>query len=118
MKKFCWVFLLLLVAGCASQEKYAQMLSNYVGFDEEELISRMGPPDSVYELNKSTKYLTYKRAQNYYNPPSATTHFWGNTAYTDFHGGYEQRLWCNTTFTMKSGRVTDYRFEGNNCLAK
>ena len=117
MKKLLLVFILIL-AGCASQEKYTQMLSNYVGENEEELISRMGPPDSVYQLNEQTKYLTYKREHSYYNPPSATTHFWGNTAYTDFHGGYEQKLWCNTTFTLKKGFVYDYRFEGNNCVAK
>ncbi len=118
MKKFCCLLLSVLVAGCATQEKYAQMLNNYVGFSEEELVSRMGPPDNVYELNKNTKYLTYKREYRYYNPPSATTHFWGNTAYTDFHGGYEQKLWCNTTFTLKNRVVENYRFEGNNCVAK
>ncbi len=118
MKKVFLLFVVVFLSGCATQEKYAQMLSNYVGLSEEDLISRMGPPDSFYELNQQTKYLTYKRERNYYNPPSATTHFWGNSAYTDFYGGYEEKLWCNTTFTLKNRIITDYRFEGNNCLAK
>ncbi|MBR1648873.1 MAG: hypothetical protein IJ689_04670 [Alphaproteobacteria bacterium] len=118
MKKAFFILCLAgLLSGCATQAKYAMLLNNTLGLSEEDLINRFGPPDSVYELNSTTKYLTYKRSSVFYNPPSATTQFYGNTAYTQYYGGYQQNVWCNTTFTIKSQTVSDYRFEGNDCVA-
>ena len=83
----------------------------------------MGLPDSFYESGES-KYLTYIKSRTTVIPgraPTYRTQIIGNTAYTRRYGGTANYNWqrsCKTAFTIVGSKVTDYRYEGNNCTAK
>lgn len=112
--------LLLLVAGCATAERYQAMLENWVGAEERELIAAWGPPDSVYE-GQDARYLTWNsQYQNYMpgSPPRYETRVVGDRVYTVPYGGTPGHLFtsrCKTTFTLVDARVTGWRTEGNAC---
>ena len=106
-----------ILSGCATQEKYIQQLQLYVGMSEEDLVSHMGPPNTVYSLNKNTKYTTYKDIETSYVPASASTSVEDGKVYSRYSGGYELTEWCDTTFTIKKGVVTNFSIKGNNCVA-
>lgn len=114
------LLVLLLLAACASAEKYQAMLQSWVGASERELVAAWGPPDSVYE-GEDARYLTWSvRHTNYMpgTPPYYRTRVVGDRVYTVPYGGtpgyvFDSR--CKTTFTLVEGRVTGWRAEGNAC---
>jgi hypothetical protein len=122
MRKLICVAILLL-AGCATEAKYEAALKSWVGNSESSLVNSWGPPDSVYE-NGGTKYLTYQKSRSGYIPgttPTYQTQIIGNTAYTNSYGGssgYSYNQNCKTTFTISGGRITNWRWEGNNCRSQ
>lgn len=117
MRKYLFLLFIPVLAGCATEAKYRAQLNTYFGYTEKELIDAWGPPDSTYKLNNKTEYFTYNKSRNVYVPATGTTNLYGNTFNTGYYGGYTENLNCKTTFTLENGTVTDYRFEGNDCLA-
>lgn len=118
MKKYLFLLLILTLTGCATEAKYRAKLNTYFGFSAKELIDAWGPPDSTYKLNPQTEYFTYNNSRNVYIPASSTTNVFGNTLTTDYYGGYTENLNCKTTFTLENGTVTDYHFQGNDCVTE
>lgn len=122
MKKISLFWLIVVatatLSGCATQEKYLQRMQLYVGMSEEDLVSHMGPPTSVYSLNKNTKYTTYHDSETSYIPERASTSVNKDGEFhSQYSGGYERTQWCDTTFTIKKGVVTNFSVKGNNCVA-
>lgn len=109
-----------LLAGCATEAKYNEMLDTWMGSQESELISKWGVPSSVYETD-GTKYLTYRYSSTGYvpgTPPSYQTNIIGNTVYTNRVGGTSGMVYqssCDTTFTVKSGKIVHWSWQGNAC---
>ena len=53
MHKLLWVFLILLVlSACHSPRVRRQGDESFIGMDEEELVTTIGPPDSSYEMGR------------------------------------------------------------------
>lgn len=113
----------LFLTSCATTQKYETVLDSWVGSSEEKLVSLWGPPDSVYVISNTKKMLTYSSASNVILPGSAphyTTNYIGNTAYTTSYGGSSPisvDLSCKTSFTVDKGQITQWRWEGNNCVS-
>lgn len=116
------VLLSVIVAGCATEGKYGQMLDTWMGMPESQLLSKWGAPSSAYESG-GVKYLTYSDSASGYMPgtaPSYQSTVVGNTVYTNRVGGtpgFAFNRWCDTTFTVKSGVIVNWSWKGNACKA-
>lgn len=112
----------LLLAGCATEAKYGELLDTWMGATESQLVSQWGVPNSVYESG-GVKYLTYRNSSTGYVPgtaPSYQTNIVGNTIYTNRIGGtpgFVVNRWCDTTFTVRDGRIVHWSWNGNGCRA-
>jgi hypothetical protein len=115
-------FALALSACFPTAEGYQQLVSDWYGSPESELVGKWGVPQATYEAD-GTKFLTYRSTRNVYIPgtaPTLTTTMIGNTAYTNSYGGTSAQnisMRCETTFQVRRGKVTQATFRGNDCLA-
>jgi hypothetical protein len=113
---------MLCLAACATTENYEKVLSSWVGSGEDSLIASWGPPDSSYQSGE-TKYLTYARSNTSYVPGVAptyqTTCSFGICRTTPIGGspGYAVNSNCKTTFTVVGSKITNWRWQGNDCTA-
>lgn len=99
MKKIFLLMFVLLISSCATETKYRKTLHSWEGTPEKEFVSAWGIPDGSYE-NDGKKYLVYKDS---------------NVA--SFNGiaiDYQ----CKTVFTIEKGVMTDWSYEGNNCVSQ
>ena len=114
---------LVMVAGCATTEKYEESLRSWVGSSPDQLISQWGPPDSSFTTGTST-YLTYSQGRTYNVPGVAptyqTTCSFGVCTTNAVGGspGYTINSHCKTTFTVQGNQITSWRWEGNSCKAR
>jgi hypothetical protein len=108
--------------GCATSAGYEKVLNSWMNSTEQDLVAQWGPPDQVYESG-GQKYLTYHRSSQAYLPgvePTYQTTYYGTYATTTPIGGSPPQtinLNCKTTFTITNGKITSWRYEGNNCAA-
>ncbi len=127
MKNLVSLILLLLVActspqGEATERGFMSFLSNFHQLTVAEVIETLGPPFSTSEEN-NIKFLTYKRSR------SATKSNEIIYIYTDQDGNTvtlpipsrtvpeEFIKKCEWTFTVKDGRVWNWSYKGNDCIA-
>lgn len=117
----CICFLLMLSAcATATRENYDVMLNSWVGKSERELVLIWGVPDKQYDLDAGTRLLSYVSRRSVYYPGSypicsgrgSIDPIWGCSDGFTPHISF---LSCETTFTLVSGKVAQWRHEGNNC---
>lgn len=112
----------LLVAGCATQKGYEEILNTWINQPESDLVASWGAPDATYEAG-GDKFLTYSNSRSGYVPavqPNYQTTVIGNTAYTNAIGGvpgHSYMISCKTTFRVRNGAVRSWSHEGNGCRA-
>lgn len=124
-----------LLAACATTEGYRQRTASYLGVHGDTLLVEMGPPVARDRLSDGSEVWTYYREEQHssggYNRPvtRSRTISWRDEdgevhtrteSYTDYV--YEPpRYWtsqCETRFILDAyGVVSDFRFEGNGCVA-
>lgn len=123
MKGLSLLFGILVLAGCATEAKYAQSLQSWIGMDELSLIRAWGPPGATY-MAGGHKFLEYSRSGSMFLPgvaPTYQTNVYGNTAYTNSYGGSPAmniQLSCITTFEIDGNTIIGGTWRGNNCVAK
>jgi hypothetical protein len=110
------------VAGCATTEKFENMLSSWVGANESALIGSWGPPQSSYSLPDGSKVLQYQRSGQVFIPgyATATTTYAGNQAFTNINGMPSMAITqqCMVNWTINpDGRVARWSWQGNACKA-
>lgn len=118
---FVFIFLIALL-GCATQENYRNELKKSIGMSEETLISRIGVPNRIYELNNK-KYLVYIDSNTVYVPGYGQNRYnindYGYTTTASQVGystpGYYANYNCETTFIVESGAIIGFTFKGNAC---
>jgi hypothetical protein len=121
--RYALLFGLVLLAGCATTAGYEQMLNTWMGSTEIDLVRKWGPPLGAYDGGGS-RFLTWESSGQVYVPgtaPSYQTQFIGNTAYTTPVGGspgYTVMKRCRTTFELRNGVVSSWRWDGNACKAR
>lgn len=118
------ILLITLVSGgCATTAKFEENLDSWLGTTEKELVQQWGPPINVYELDSTTKVLTYNFSEDLFIPgssPNYTTTYIGNQAYTQKSGGMPAQFVnynCTVNFTFSDGIISSWRYEGNSCRA-
>ena len=119
------IFILLVfifIAGCATEAKYKTKLNTFLGMSPLDLVRQWGPPQQTYEV-EGHQFLVYQQKETTYmqgSPPSYTTQFIGNTAYTTSYGGSPGmfvNLSCTTTFEIDDSKIVNWSFKGNDCVS-
>jgi len=122
--KTSFIFLvLLLMQGCATHENFVKKYDSWVGKDINQLIVKVGYPDSTYVLpNKNTVYV-YARSR-VYSVPSMPMMGYGYGGY--YYGGYGMfgygsdvvhetcKLYLETD---KKGIIVKWGSSGNHCVS-
>lgn len=118
------VIALAILGGCASEAKYKEVVSSYVGSSEANLVAQWGVPHSTYRADDGTKYLVYRRARTYTvdgTPPTYETRRTGAGTYsTTAVGGTDSVTLtgqCTTTFKVVDGTIRGASYKGNQCTA-
>lgn len=120
---FAVFFITFFLSGCATEAGYQKVLNSWMGSTDVSLIQSWGPPQQSYELSGHT-FLVYSRSSSSYVPgvaPTYQTTFIGNTAYTNTYGGsqgFNVSYSCTTTFEIVSGKIVNWRYQGNNCASR
>jgi hypothetical protein len=104
-----------LITGCATEGNLRKALDDTIGWTENQLVARLGPPDNVYRSDAaneaSAKFITYRRGNSGVVP--GYVNCIGYYCYTMPPQQYVNA--CAVTFSLLDGKVTHYRYEGNAC---
>lgn len=135
MKRLFFVLgAILFLQACATEAKYDKKLQSMVGKTEAQLISEWGAPSAAKILNNGEQVITYTQANDMYVPseyyiynttgaePSETVlyspfmddYYFGPYSQTF---GYEVEEVCQTSFYIKDGIVSGWKWKGNNCVS-
>lgn len=142
MSKLPLVLCAIALVGCATQGKFVAKMNGFVGQSESAVIGMYGPPQSAYTMNDGAKVLQYTRGSRVMLPGATTmqpvtTNTTGNYTlnqgmnqstgrYSAQSTTYVQQqapatplnLWCTVNFTVSpAGTVTNWRADGNHCVA-
>src|SRR5579859_4206971 len=98
--------LCLLLAGCATTEKYEAKLNSWVGADMNALVNSWGYPSSSFSAPDGNTVYVYDSRGSYTTPTSYQTTYQANTltggvdATTVQRGGQTFNYWCTTYFEV------------------
>lgn len=111
-----------LLAACASEARYQEILAGWTGAREAQLVAAWGAPDSFYTAGDETRYLTYRRSRTIIFPGTLPTTkvdpVSGLVTTTPGTRDVPLDYSCKTTFVVVDGRVVDWRYQGNGCTAR
>ena len=114
---------MLLLMGCANSQNYENQLQNWVGVSQETLYESWGMPNSEFYIAPEEKQVTYVKIDNG-AIDDETDPYQNNIVYsaieTPDYGPSDdqnQTYYCQTSFTIVNGEVTDYTFNGDDCVA-
>ena len=121
------ILMLLLLSGCAlkgtgwTSSAYSRDLENYVGQSEMNLYQNWGAPDNVLQISPYSKVVSY--TEYYSSPQGGQVPAYANDFnYSAMWQGYTTEnpndYYCTTSFTIQGGMVTNYSFNGDDCVAK
>ena len=85
MRRFSLILTVILVGACATETRYVDVLNNWLGAEEDELIASWGAPRSVHKVHPVERELTYVRHD------------------------------CETTFIVINGYVRMWKYRGKEC---
>ncbi|OHX14720.1 hypothetical protein [Chromobacterium sphagni] len=104
-----------LLAGCATQQGYAQKVNHWQGRDVNELLAAWGTPTSQMTMPNGKQLYTYRSAYSQDMPiqGGGFYHPWG------INGGGSVYYSCTTNFVADpaSHTVESVSFDGNDCIA-
>ncbi len=112
------LLLILVLAACAGQSNYRDMLQSWVGKSSDQLVDVWGGPDSIYQKDDGTKLLTFNRSQLTSSPAYGgmygSNRGFGVGMGMPFYETEERR--CRTTFHVnKAKKITQYQYQGDYC---
>ena len=110
IKKLLISISVFFLASCATTQKYEANLQKWVGQSEEALVDGWGAPDNVYISPDGNRILTYQKDRIV----NKTSLFYYPAVEYPYTPTIEQ-LSCKTSFTIQDGKITRWRWEGNNC---
>ena len=139
MKKYGRIAFLLIVAAllfaCATTKGYDNMLNGFLGASEAQIVQHFGKPSAVKIIDSDTKILAYTKVDDIFVPSEFYTYEQGEEIYgmdgmfSPFLNtylfaenpaaiGYEADYICKTMFLLEKRKVTAWRWQGNNCVAR
>lgn len=126
MKYFLKISLLavavLFMQGCATHQNFVNKYNAWVGQDINDLIKKIGYPDSTYVLPNGNKVYVYERSRIYSYPSMSM----GYGYWPYYHGGYGMfgygtdvvyktcKLYLETN---KKGIIVKWGSRGNSCVS-
>ena len=119
MRTRIWHLLgLMVISSCATSSNYAVGLQKWVGEPEQMLYQEWGVPSNVYYISPNRKIVTF----NHSSQQGTSNPYSNEVDYDVINSGYETDTdytyyYCNTSFTITNGFVTDYTFSGDNCVS-
>lgn len=123
MIRILFVFAMLAVMSCASEQGFREMADTWIGATESEVVSQLGPPSNVYVTPSGDRVLTYSEEGSMTLPgtaPSYQSTVYGSTVYSTPIGGSPPStisLSCELSFVFKNDRVINWSSRGNNCVS-
>lgn len=117
---------LIALTACASGKSYEELLQQWVGASERELVSTWGAPDAAYTNDDGSKILTWRESRTEYRPGEIytilETHIVDGVKQvvpiTRQDPGYTATYECTTNFIVgPNGVVQRFTYSGNGCLA-
>lgn len=135
MKKLSFgLVLLMFLVACATEQKYDNKLSAWVGKSEASLVSKWGNPSATRILDNGDKVITYTKANDVYVPSEYYVYnpnmipgeditygpFMGDYNFTPYAQafGYQVERICQTAFLIQNGMITGWKWRGNDCVAR
>jgi len=117
--------LLLLLQGCATNEKFVRKYNALVGQPIDNLVKKVGYPDSTYVLPNTNKVYVYERSRVYTTPTIVPVYAYG---YGGYYGGYGMIAYpyggdvvqqtCKLFLeTNKKGIIVRWGSRGNHCVS-
>jgi len=119
------ILCVLLLMGCVSDHNaYNTQLQNWVGMSQEMLYESWGTPNKELYLSPNQKVVTYIQIDEDGAIDGDTTPYQGyevqyNAIATPDYGfpsDNNQTYYCQTSFTITNGEITDYTFNGDDCV--
>lgn len=126
MKRLLLAAAFLALQGCASTDKYNEMLDTWIGADINKLVDVWGYPQNTIEAPNGNKVYVYNQSSSYQLPEVKTTTsnhaISGNnisgtsTSYST--GGVAVNQQCTTYFEVDdNNKILKWTWKGNNCKA-
>src|SRR5579871_1942932 len=117
-----------LIGGCATREGLEARLRAWEGRNVNDLIAKVGPPTSTFQMPNGNTIYTYARSAIgttpvYRTPTQTTVNVVGNTAYANttggqVYGGQAYQVSCTVNYTVdKNQTIISWQYEGNACRA-
>lgn len=109
------------LSSCAfpTREAFDTQMAAFVGRSEAELVAALGVPDRTHEAG-GLRFLEYER-RRVVGTPAGTAGFgrfgWPYGYGFGYGGTFVDTRECNTTFTLRGGRVERFSRRGNDCRA-
>lgn len=124
MKKTVLLAAVLILSACAkAQPDYGATLQPWIGQSQERLQQAWGIPHDVYYITPRQKVWTYlevsSKALNGENNPYPNEVYYPAIAMPDFGFPTQPQYtvhYCKTLFTITDYVVTDYSFNGDDCV--
>jgi len=123
MKALATLFFCVMLAGCATTEKYEKKLNTLTGAKADRVIDILGYPDSVLKLPNGNDVYVYAKSGSVTLPGQTTTtaNAYGSTVYANSitTGGTTLDFWCKTFVEIDKAttEVVAWRTRGNNCIS-
>ncbi len=116
------IFILIILGGCATHEKFVMKYNALIGRNIEYLISRIGYPDNTYTLPNKHRVYVYERSRIYSSPTMPVMGY----GYGGYYGGYAMFGYTNEVVqercklfleTDRKGTILHWSSRGNHCVA-
>lgn len=110
------------LCSCAvpTREAFDAQMAAFVGRSEAELVSALGVPDRTHEAG-GLRFLEYERRRLVGTPAGTAAGFgrfgWPYGYGLGYGGTFVDTRECDTTFTLRGGRVERFSRRGNDCRA-
>lgn len=118
------ILCMFLLMGCANSQNYENQLQNWVGVSQETLYESWGTPNNEFYIAPGEKQVTYIKNSNTPIDDETDPYQGYEVQYSaietpdyGFPDDQNQNYYCQTSFTIINGEVTDYTFNGDDCVA-
>lgn len=129
-------FVLIVIFGvfaCTTTNEYNNKLNSFIGKNDSFLLAEMGKPSAKKIVNDTTQVWAYTKVDDVYVPSELYDYdqgsyingqdglfdpFLNTYLFSDDpqYFGYETKYICKTLFLIENGKISAWKWQGNDCL--